>query len=185
MPWAGVCCRCVSVCALQVLRVFLEADGNLRSNPAWRALKPNVLTPTQVCRHSATCQQRPAHNPAARTTPLTVSGVPQVTQRTRRGTCCCCCCRPRAGCCAAWWVCARSPRRRVRPSTRLFRRGTSTGCCTKTSSTTGAASSTRPSALRCVGSTGQRGLLGTWSCRWRCSILCGSAAAEGGEGHVL
>lgn len=36
----------------QVLRVFLEADGNLRSNPSWRALKPNVLTPTQV-RHTA------------------------------------------------------------------------------------------------------------------------------------
>jgi hypothetical protein len=35
-------------CAAQVLRVFLEADGNLRSNPQWRALKPHVLTPTQV-----------------------------------------------------------------------------------------------------------------------------------------
>lgn len=33
---------------LQVLRVFLEADGNLRSNPQWRALKPKVLTTTQV-----------------------------------------------------------------------------------------------------------------------------------------
>jgi hypothetical protein len=28
--------------------VFLEADGNLRSNPQWRCLKPSVLTPIQA-----------------------------------------------------------------------------------------------------------------------------------------
>lgn len=32
----------------QALRVFLEADGNLRSNPQWRCLKPKVLTPIQA-----------------------------------------------------------------------------------------------------------------------------------------
>jgi hypothetical protein len=31
-----------------VLRVFLEADGNLRSHPQWRSLKPGVLTPAQA-----------------------------------------------------------------------------------------------------------------------------------------
>jgi hypothetical protein len=33
---------------IQALRVFLEADGNLRSNPQWRCLKPSVLTPIQA-----------------------------------------------------------------------------------------------------------------------------------------
>lgn len=33
---------------VQALRVFLEADGNLRSNPQWRCLKPKVLTPIQA-----------------------------------------------------------------------------------------------------------------------------------------
>lgn len=33
---------------VQALRVFLEADGNLRSNPQWRCLKPRVLTPIQA-----------------------------------------------------------------------------------------------------------------------------------------
>jgi hypothetical protein len=28
--------------------VFLEADGNLRSNPQWRCLKPSMLTPIQA-----------------------------------------------------------------------------------------------------------------------------------------
>ncbi|KAF6265222.1 hypothetical protein COO60DRAFT_1697829 [Scenedesmus sp. NREL 46B-D3] len=32
----------------EALRVFLEADGNLRSNPQWRCLKPSVLTPIQA-----------------------------------------------------------------------------------------------------------------------------------------
>lgn len=45
----------------QVLRVFLEADGNLRSNPQWRALKPNVLTPTQVSTDTACVTVTVAH----------------------------------------------------------------------------------------------------------------------------
>ncbi|KAF8069565.1 SNX2B [Scenedesmus sp. PABB004] len=32
----------------QALRVFLEADGALRSSPEWRALKPSALTPVQA-----------------------------------------------------------------------------------------------------------------------------------------
>eukprot|EP00775_Hariotina_reticulata_P006438 gene6438-6668_t len=32
----------------EALRVFLEADGNLRSNAQWRCLKPTVLTPIQA-----------------------------------------------------------------------------------------------------------------------------------------
>ncbi|WIA10044.1 hypothetical protein OEZ85_010254 [Tetradesmus obliquus] len=32
----------------EALRVFLEADGNLRSSPSWRCLKPAVLTPIQA-----------------------------------------------------------------------------------------------------------------------------------------
>eukprot|EP00879_Flechtneria_rotunda_P012488 GHRR01013040.1.p1 GENE.GHRR01013040.1~~GHRR01013040.1.p1 ORF type:complete len:596 (+),score=245.09 GHRR01013040.1:197-1984(+) len=32
----------------EALRVFLEAEGNLRSNPQWRCLKPHVLTPAQA-----------------------------------------------------------------------------------------------------------------------------------------
>lgn len=32
----------------QALRVFLEADGNLRSNPQWRCLKPKVLSPIKA-----------------------------------------------------------------------------------------------------------------------------------------
>jgi hypothetical protein len=33
---------------VQVLRVFLEADGNLRSHPTWLALKPKHLSTAQV-----------------------------------------------------------------------------------------------------------------------------------------
>lgn len=65
-----------AACRSEVLRVFLEADGNLRSNPAWRALKPNVLTPTQatsrLLRSLVGVRQKPptpseAVNPAAQT----------------------------------------------------------------------------------------------------------------------
>jgi hypothetical protein len=42
------CNDCCCYCAFQALRVFLEADGNLRSNPQWRCLKPSVLTPIQA-----------------------------------------------------------------------------------------------------------------------------------------
>lgn len=32
----------------EALRVFLEAEGNLRTHPHWRALYPRVPTPVQV-----------------------------------------------------------------------------------------------------------------------------------------
>jgi hypothetical protein len=32
----------------QALRVFLEADGALRSSPQWHCLKPPTLTPLQA-----------------------------------------------------------------------------------------------------------------------------------------
>lgn len=41
VAWSPACCP-------QTLRVFLEAEGSLRSNPQWLALKPKVLTPIQA-----------------------------------------------------------------------------------------------------------------------------------------